>query len=156
MLMHGSVVAVGDNAVMFTAPSGTGKTTHTRLWLDHIPGAYVVNGDKPLLNVGENITAFGTPWSGKENMNRNCCATLKAICLLERSESNSIEAVRFMQVWQQLMKQFYLPQDPVLMEKTMRLIDSICKQVPIYRLRCNMEPEAAAVAWNELQHLFMD
>lgn len=153
LLMHGSVIAAGDNAVMFTAPSGTGKTTHTRLWLDGVPGSYVVNGDKPLLHVGETVTAFGTPWSGKENMNRNCGAQLKAICLLERNETNQIERIGFGQIWQRVMKQVYLPKDPVKLGKTMHLIDRLCRQMPFYRLCCNMEPDAAAVAWNELQPL---
>ena len=61
MLMHGAVVAVKDKAWLFTAPSGTGKTTHIRLWLDNIPGSFVVNGDKPLIHVGEDIIAYGTP-----------------------------------------------------------------------------------------------
>ncbi|HAM69467.1 MAG TPA: hypothetical protein DCP68_07630, partial [Ruminococcus sp.] len=49
ILLHGAVIAVGDRAWLFTAPSGTGKTTHIRLWLEHITGSYVVNGDKPLI-----------------------------------------------------------------------------------------------------------
>ena len=53
MLMHGAVIAVGDKAWLFTAPSGTGKTTHINLWLENIPGSYVVNGDKPLIRVGD-------------------------------------------------------------------------------------------------------
>ena len=151
LLMHGSVIATGQSAVMFTAPSGTGKTTHTRLWLDRVPGCYVVNGDKPLLHIGETITAFGTPWSGKENMNRNCSAQLKAICLLERGEINHIERVSFIQIWQQIMKQIYLPRDPARLEQTMHLMDRLCRQMPFYRLRCNMEPDSAAAAWKELQ-----
>ena len=71
MLMHGAVVAVDDKAWLFTAPSGTGKTTHINLWLDNIPGSFVVNGDKPLIQVGEEIVVFGTPWAGKEGTQRN-------------------------------------------------------------------------------------
>ena len=54
-LMHGAVVAVGDKAWLFTAPSGTGKTTHINLWLANIPGSYVVNGDKPLIHIGDEV-----------------------------------------------------------------------------------------------------
>ena len=67
-LLHGAVIAVNDKAWLFTAPSGTGKTTHIRLWLDHIEGSYVVNGDKPLIRIGEEVTAYGTPWAGKEGI----------------------------------------------------------------------------------------
>lgn len=64
-LMHGSVVSLNNQAYMFTAPSGTGKTTRTRLWVDEYPSSIVINGDKPLIKVTEeDIFACGTPWCG--------------------------------------------------------------------------------------------
>lgn len=73
LLMHGAVVAVDGQAYLFTAKSGTGKTTHTRLWLQQFGDrAVMVNGDKPLLHVtNKGVTAYGTPWDGKEHLSTN-------------------------------------------------------------------------------------
>ncbi len=89
ILMHGSVVAVGEEAYMFTAASGVGKTTRTRWWLEQVPGAYIINGDKPLLHITDNgVMACGTPWSGKEKLNTNKTVPLRAIIVLDRSEED--------------------------------------------------------------------
>ena len=62
-LMHAAVVEVDGIAYVFTAPSGTGKSTHVQLWLDHFgPRARVLNGDKPLFRFeGNTLYACGTP-----------------------------------------------------------------------------------------------
>lgn len=93
IMMHGSVIAVQDSAIAFTAPSGTGKTTHSKLWLDHLDGSYILNGDKPLIHIGEQVTAYGSPWCGKEGFNRNTCVPLRAICLLKRNDDNVLHQI---------------------------------------------------------------
>ena len=84
-LMHASVIEVNGYAYAFSAPSGTGKSTHTALWLKNIEGARVLNGDKPLMRVNDDgtVTAFGTPWNGKENWGENISAPLRGVCFLE-------------------------------------------------------------------------
>ena len=148
-LMHGSAVAVGNEAFLFTAPSGTGKTTHTQLWLEQVPGAFVVNGDKPLLRMRDGICeACGTPWSGKENMNRNVIVPLHAICFLNRGEENRIDEISFREAAPLLLQQSYRTADFLIMQKTMQLVKSLGGCVRFYRLFCNMESEAALVSWN--------
>ena len=148
-LMHGSSVAVGHEAFLFTAPSGTGKTTHTRLWLEQVPGAFVINGDKPLLRMRAGICeACGTPWSGKENMNRNTMVPLRAICLLNRGTENRIEEIPFREAAPLLLQQSCRYSDSLMMQKTMQLVKQLGNCVRFYRLFCNMEPEAAMVSWN--------
>ena len=89
-LMHGAVVSVEDNAFMFSAPSGTGKTTHINLWLKNVKDAIVVNGDKPFRKSTQNgVLACGTPWCGKEDMNTNTMKPLHSIVLLERADNNN-------------------------------------------------------------------
>ena len=92
ILMHGAVVAVDGRAYLFTAKSGTGKTTHIRRWLEAFGSrAVVVNGDKPLLRItSEGVTAYGTPWDGKEHLSTNTSCPLKALCILTRSEGKGI------------------------------------------------------------------
>ena len=150
MLMHGAVVAVEDKAWLFTAPSGTGKTTHIRLWLENIQGSYVVNGDKPLIHVGGDVIAYGTPWAGKEGMNTNAGVRLCGIVFLERAQSNSMEKISFSQALPGLVQQSFRPADKESLERTLRLISELGKRVPLYRLGCNMDPEAARVAYDAL------
>ena len=152
-LMHGSAVAVGHEAFLFTAPSGTGKTTHTRLWLEQVPEAFVINGDKPLLRMKDGFCeACGTPWSGKENMNRNVMVPLRAICFLNRGAENRIEEIPFREAAPLLLQQSYRVAEPLMMQKTMQLVRELGACVRFYRLFCNMEPEAALVSWNGMRN----
>ena len=149
-LMHGAVVAVGDKAWLFTAPSGTGKTTHINLWLKNIPGSYVVNGDKPLIRVGDECTVYGTPWAGKEGMNRNVGVKLCGIVILNRGAENHIEKVPMTQILPVLIQQSYRPKDKVELEKTLSLLSRLGKKIPMYQLYCNMNPDAAFTSYNVL------
>ncbi len=149
-LMHGAVVAVGDKAWLFTAPSGTGKTTHINLWLENIPGSYVVNGDKPLIHIGDECTVYGTPWAGKERMNRNVGVKLCGIVFLNRGHENHIEQVHMKQVLPVLIQQSYRPDDKAGLEKTLALLSRLGKKITMYQLYCNMDPEAALIAYNVL------
>ena len=147
-VFHGSAVAVGDRAYLFTAKSGTGKTTHTRLWLKNIADSYVVNGDKPIIRLIDN-TAYvcGTPWMGKEGYGCNRVVPLAAVCLIDRGQSNRIERVEFQRVYPRLIGQSYRPENGALVVKTVRLLERLGRYVPIYELACNMEDEAAFVAF---------
>ncbi|MBP5288614.1 MAG: hypothetical protein J6Z79_01920 [Clostridia bacterium] len=148
MLMHGSAVCVDGKAYLFTAASGTGKTTHTRLWLREIPGAFVINGDKPLIRFyRDRCEIFGTPWSGKEGMNRNTSAPLKAVCVLERGKTNQIRREDFSSVLPMVIQQSYRPQEVEGMTKTLDLIRRMSTLTSFYRLSCNMDPDAATTAY---------
>lgn len=150
LLFHGSAVARDGEAYLFTARSGTGKTTHTCLWLKQFPDAHVVNGDKPLLRIGsEGVSVCGTPWMGKENYGCNEELPLKAICIIERAEQNSIERIGFGEALKTLLAQSYVPGDGSIMD-TLTLLGKI-KNVHYFRLHCNMEPEAALVSYRGMQ-----
>lgn len=149
MLMHGSVVAVDGQAYLFTAKSGTGKSTHTRLWMEQFGDrAVMINGDKPLLHIGsEGVTVYGTPWDGKEHLSNNMACPLKAVCILTRSETNYIEQVTKKDALPMLCQQSYRPGEPVALGKTLSLVDRLGDSVGLYKLGCNMNPEAALVAY---------
>ena len=150
LLMHGAVVAVDGQAYLFTAKSGTGKTTHTRLWMQQFGDrAVMVNGDKPLLHVtNTGVTVYGTPWDGKEHLSRNIACPLKAVCILTRSETNHIERISSKEALTMLCQQSYRPAQPAALRKTLALVDLLSSSVPLYKLGCNMEPEAALVAYH--------
>lgn len=149
LLFHGSVVAYEGKAYLFAAPSGTGKTTHSRLWLSQIPGAYVLNGDKPLLRFeGDRVLACGTPWQGKETLGCNEILPLAAVCILTRDERNHIEPISFHDAFPALFVQSNLPREPQALQKALGLLDRLGRQTALYRLGCNMEPEAALVSFH--------
>ena len=151
VVFHGSVVALDGKAYIFTAPSGTGKTTHTRLWLKNIPGVYVLNGDKPLLRVTNGgIYACGTPWQGKEHYGVNEILPLKAICILFRAEENSVVPLTPSEAVETLISQTNMPHDGSSIMKTLTILDSIASSVKLYSLRCNMEDEAAIICKNAI------
>ena len=153
LMFHGSAIAVDGEAYLFAAVSGTGKSTHTRLWREQFgERAFMVNDDKPLLRIQEGtVTVFGTPWDGKHGLSRNAAVPLKALCLLERSKENRIARIGARECYPLFLQQVYRPFDPGAMAKTLTLLDELLEAVPLYRLGCNMEPEAARVAYEAMK-----
>ena len=148
-LFHGSCVAVDGQGYLFTAKSGTGKSTHTKLWRRYLGDrAVMVNDDKPLIRADENgVTIFGTPYNGKHRLGENIAVPLKAVCILTRSAENSIHQVTAEQVYTLLLQQAYRPADSAAMAKTLTLIDRMISHVKLYVLGCNMDIEAAKVSY---------
>jgi hypothetical protein len=153
MLFHGSVVAVDGEGYLFTAKSGTGKSTHTRYWREVFgERAVMVNDDKPLLEVKDGvILAHGTPWDGKHRLSSNISVSLKAICILERSEQNRIEKIGRSEAYPMLLQQSYRPADPKKLVLTLNLLDKIADLAALYRLGCNMSRQAALTAYNAMK-----
>lgn len=151
-LMHGAAVAVGESAYLFTAKSGTGKTTHINLWLQRQPGAFVVNGDKPLIQlVPDGVYVCGTPWSGKEIMNTPTKVRLKAIVLMERAAENSIRPISRMEAFPFLLRQTYRPADAEQMKKTLALMEKLSGAVNLYRFQFNnFEGDAFRTAYDAI------
>ena len=152
LLMHGSVVAVDGVAYLFTAKSGTGKSTHSRLWREVFGArAQMVNDDKPFLRITrEGVLACGSPWNGKHRLGENISLPLKAICILERGVHNSIEKIPAASALGMLLQQTNRPQMGCLMPKYLELVDKLSRSVEFYRLRCNQNPEAALVAYRAM------
>lgn len=152
-VFHGSVISVDGEGYLFTAKSGTGKSTHTRLWREYFgERAVMVNDDKPILKVTDSgVIAYGTPYNGKHRLGSNIAVPLKAICILERSAENNIEPITKSQAYAMLIQQIYRPQDPVQMAKTLMLVDRMAMHTGLYRLGCNMNIEAAEVAYNGMR-----
>lgn len=96
ILLHSSCVVVDDYAYVFSADSGTGKSTHTQLWLEHFGDrAYILNDDKPAIRlIDGKVYACGTPWSGKYDYSTPKIVELAGICFLQRSETNWIKRLK--------------------------------------------------------------
>ena len=148
---HGSTVAVDGEAYIFSALPGTGKSTHTALWRDMLgERAVMVNDDKPMLRVTEDQTlACGSPWRGKHRIGGNLQVPVKAICFLERSETNWIREISKKEAYPEIIRQIFRPEDPLAMMKVMELVGKM--KVRYYALGCNMDPEAARVAYQGMK-----
>ena len=148
VVFHGAVLGYCGKAYAFTAKSGVGKTTHTRLWIANVGAdVHYLNGDKPIIRLMDGIPyAFGTPWRGKEGYGINESLPLSAIALLERGEKNVASPVSPADALMRLMKQIYIPKNPTSAALTMRIAGDIASTVKLVELKCNMEPEAALVA----------
>lgn len=155
LLVHGSVVAVDGQGYLFTAKSGTGKSTHTRLWREVFGDrAVMVDDDKPFLRMtGAGVTVCGTPWNGKHRIGNNICVPLKAVCILERGIENEIRRIPARDALFMLLQQSNRPQSRERMPKYMELVDKLAGSVEFYRLACNMEPRAAVVSYEAMSGL---
>ncbi len=153
ILFHGSVVAVDDVGYLFTAKSGTGKSTHTRLWREYFGDwAVMVNDDKPLLKITDSgVIVYGTPYNGKHRLGSNISVPLKAICILTRDTDNHIEPITRNQAYTMLLQQVYRPADMLKMAKTLELVDRLADSVKLYRLGCNMDISAAKIAYEGMK-----
>lgn len=153
IIFHGSVIAVEGQGFLFTAKSGTGKSTHTRLWREYLgEKAVMVNDDKPMLKITDNgVIAYGTPYNGKHHLGCNMSVPLKAICILTRGEKNSIVRIDKKEAYAMILQQVYRPHDPLQMAKTLKLADRLAVNTELYRLACNMDIEAAEVAYNAMK-----
>ncbi|MBR4622721.1 MAG: hypothetical protein IKO44_04195 [Ruminococcus sp.] len=150
--LHSSAVVVDDKAYLFAADSGVGKSTHTQLWLKHFgERAYILNDDKPVIMQREGkIFAWGTPWSGKSDLNENRCVPLQGICLLERSLENSIRPASFSEALPMIMKQTIMMLDEAEMDGLLTVLDEILPKCRIWRMGCNISEEAAVMAYEEM------
>ena len=149
ILFHGSALSMDGKAYIFTAKSGTGKSTHASIW-SRVFGDRVVmiNDDKPLIAVKDGeITVFGTPWCGKHNLGNNISVPMGAICILERDESNSIEKISSKEAIGTVFAQTYRFNEVQGMKNVLYCVDKIVNSIPLYRLKCNMDDEAAVVAY---------
>ena len=152
LLMHGSALCMDGAGIIFTAKSGTGKSTHARLWREAFGDrVWMINDDKPMLRIEETgVTVYGTPWDGKHHLSRNASAKLKAIVNLTRDESNHISPMSRADAFPVLMKQCFVSRNPATMARIMDLEKRLLNAVDFYTLGCNMERSAARVAWEGL------
>lgn len=149
LLIHGSAIAVDGEAFLFSATSGTGKSTHTSFWRQRFGDrAVMVNDDKPLIRLREDgAFIYGTPWDGKHRRSTNISAPLKAFCILERGEENRIVPISPAEALPMLMQQSSHPSDPAMMGTYLTLLDQLSRSISFYRLSCTPTPEAADVAY---------
>ncbi len=159
--IHGTAICVNGQGYLFTAPSGTGKSTHTRLWKERYGDEVeVINDDKPLIRVddgsgnagSQGIFLCGNPWNGKHGLGSQIEAPLRAIVRLRRGSVNEISQLGTTEAFKELFLQTHQFQDPEKTQEAVKLLAYILERVPCYDLHCNKEIEAAEVVRNYLEH----
>lgn len=150
MMLHASAVEYGGQAVCFSAPPGVGKSTHAEKWV-RLFGASILNDDKPALRrTGGVWRAYGTPWSGKEDLSQNRSAPLAAVCFLFRGEENALEPLTPAQALPLLLSQtpFRLRRED--MERLLTTADCLLRETKVFRLTCRNDDSAARFARDRL------
>lgn len=148
--VHSSTIVCQDGAVMFLGESGTGKSTHTRLWCENIHGATLLNDDSPFVaqRDGE-IYVYGSPWSGKTPCYKNQAYPLRAIVRLSQAPYNAMKKLHKLQAIGALLPS--LPPafvyDNVLEEALLDVLSKVLHQVSVYHLECLPDAAAAELSY---------
>lgn len=152
LLFHGSGIAVDGKGYLFTAKSGTGKSTHTRFWMEVLAErASMVNDDKPFLRMEEDtVLLCGAPWSGKHGLDSNITVPLQGICVLERGEENQIQPASRETVLPRLLQAGCEPLDEEKMPLFSGLVRRLAEKVPLWHMRCTKDPQAAVIAYTAM------
>ena len=151
-LIHGAAICYAGKGYLFLAPSGTGKSTHIRLWYRALGERVgIVNGDKPIIDASGSVPVIcGAPWAGKENWQKNVSVPLGAVCVLRRGESDAIRRVEPREQLGALLRQVYRPADASALTQTLTLADRTFCAVPLYELSCTPTEYAVRTAFPAL------
>ncbi len=152
-VLHSSAIAYEGNAYLFSADSGTGKSTHTHFWQDVFGKDNVtyINDDKPAIReINGVFHAAGTPFSGKSNLSKNIVVPLKAVCFIHRSEQNEIKRLTPSEAMELLFGQILRPSKPQSINLLFEILDSFFKKVPVYSLGVTYSSDSAKFAYEAL------
>lgn len=152
ILLHSSCIVVDDKAYAFSADSGTGKSTHTQLWLKHFGDrAHMLNDDKPALRlIDGKVYACGTPWSGKYDYSTPEIVELAGICFLERSEDNWIKKADTGRAVFNIFAQTVRKLNADKMDNLFNVIEELFAKVPLFEMGCNISDEAVMTSYNAM------
>lgn len=151
--IHSSVIVAEGRGVLFLGESGTGKSTHTRLWREGIEGAKLLNDDSPIVRIvdGE-VRVYGSPWSGKTPCYKNEVYPMAGLCRLSQAPHNRITRLSNLMAIGAL-----LPSCPPIFAHDSALQDMICatvgnivRGVKSYHLECLPNSEAAELSYNTI------
>ncbi len=142
-VLHASSLSYAGKGIAFTAPSGTGKSTHTAMWKKYYK-AVIINDDCPIIKLeNDSASIYGTPWSGAKNKAAPLSSPLSMIVFLEQANKNSIKELTKEEAIPLLLPRIFLPyQNPALMDAVLESVEKIIEMVPKYLLRCRPNREA--------------
>lgn len=149
LLVHSSVVVHDGKGYMFLGKSGTGKSTHARLWMENIPGAYLLNDDNPVVRImdGE-ARVYGSPWSGKTPCYVNESCPVGAIVQLCQAPHNRIVRFSGAKAYAALLSSCsILRQDEDVNSGINRSVIQVVLGVPVFHLECLPDSAAALLSF---------
>lgn len=155
-MLHSSAVAYEGNAYLFSADSGTGKSTHTAFWRQCFgeDKTVIINDDKPALREVDGVFyASGTPFSGKSDLNTDITVPVRAVCFIYRSEKNEIRRLAPDEALEPIFNQIMRPKSPELLNLCFEVLDSFLRKVPIFSLGVTYSPDAAVFAYENINSM---
>ena len=152
LLIHASCILHKGRAYPFIAQSGTGKSTHSSLWMKHIEDAQLMNDDNPIIRVQDGVPyVYGSPWSGKTPCYRNISAPLGAVVQIARAPQNSIERLQTVEAFATLLPACSsMKWDTTIYNSLCDTLTRIIGTTPIYTLHCLPDEEAARICHAEV------
>ena len=152
ILLHGSAVAVNGQGYLFSAKSGTGKSTHVRFWQQLLgQEALIINDDKPFFRITPTeILVCGSPWNGKHGLDTNIAVPLKGICFLRRGSENRIWKPDVQDARTLLRANGCPPLDPVKQARYFSLLDTLAARTALWSMECTKDPLAARIAYEAM------
>jgi len=153
--LHCSCFELDSNAYVITAKSGTGKSTHARLFRQYFGDKItMINDDKPIVRLIDNeFIIYGTPWNGKHSISNNIKAPIKAIFYLNRSKENKVERCDAFSAMTKLLTQTVLPNDKTSMNILLDMLEKLVSNTPVFDLYCDMSKDAVMTTYNTIKEL---
>ena len=153
LMVHASVIASGGKGYMFLGRSGTGKSTHSSLWLKYIEGTELLNDDNPVIRVVDGKAyVYGTPWSGKTPCYKNMSMSLGAFVRLSQAPHNKILQINGIQAFASLMPACSCMRwDGTSVSQLYKTVEKVIACVPAYQLECLPDEEAARVCYSSVK-----
>ena len=150
--LHCSCLKYKDEAIIFTAPSGTGKSTHSALWRRHFGDDVVmINDDKPLVREKDGrFYIYGTPWNGKHSIGNNTSAPIRSVVFLSQAPENKATPISPIDAMALLLQQTVLPSDKAELSKLLDMLGRLVENIPMYRLGCTISDEAVTTIYQEI------
>ena len=145
MPLHASLVEKDGYGVIFLGPSGMGKSTQAKLWVEHQKADFII-GDRPGVRCVDGVWyGFGMPWDGKDGIRRQMTVPIKALVSLEQAKENKIVKLNEQQAMMVLLNQVMMPMwDDRAMESVTGLMGKLVKDIPFYHFK-NLPNKEATV-----------
>ncbi|MBE6825248.1 MAG: hypothetical protein E7513_07965 [Ruminococcaceae bacterium] len=151
--LHCSCLEYEGNAYVFTAKSGTGKSTHSRLWREVFGDKVtMINDDKPIIRlIDDKFYIYGTPWNGKHHISNNIKSEIKAIYYLSQGSENAIAKSDPISSISKILSQTVLPDDKKSMENLLDMVEKLVSSTPVFDLSCTISHDAVRTVLNSLK-----
>jgi radical SAM protein with 4Fe4S-binding SPASM domain len=149
--LHGSGIICNDEAIVFSAPSKTGKSTHANYWIEAFEDIEIFNDDKPLIyQKDDRIVVAGTPWSGKSTINKNIVLPLKCIVFLEQGKTNELRELDNKDKITYLMRNILRPREEEIWNRMWETLEIVIKEIPMYIASVTNDIESAKIIKSKL------